>query len=126
MNGIIINIDPVIFNLGGFELRWYSLFIMLAVVAAVLITAHQAKKKTADYGVMFPDFPGCVFGGKTMDEALENAREGLIFHIAGLLDDGEILPEPSSLEELLGNKENQIAIPALIRIDRRTTTLMGM
>ena len=88
--------------------------------------AHKAKNKTADYGVMFPNFPGCVFGGKTMDEALENAREGLIFHIESLLDDGEILPEPSSLEELLDNKENQIAIPALIRIDLRTTTLMGM
>lgn len=87
---------------------------------------HKAKKKTADYGVMFPDFPGCAFGGKTMDEALEKAREGLIFHIEGLLDDREILPEPSSLEELLGKKENQIATPALIRIDLRATTLMDI
>ena len=45
MNGIVISIDPVIFRLGAFELRWYSLAILLAIVAAVLITAHLAKKK---------------------------------------------------------------------------------
>lgn len=45
MNGIVINIDPVILHLGGFELRWYSLAIILAIVVAVLIAVHQGKKK---------------------------------------------------------------------------------
>ncbi len=45
MNGIVINIDPVIFHLGAFGLRWYSLAVTLAIIAAVLIAAYQGKKK---------------------------------------------------------------------------------
>ena len=45
MNGIVINIDPVMFRLGHFELRWYSLAIIIAIIAAVLLAAHQGKKK---------------------------------------------------------------------------------
>lgn len=77
---------------------------------------HRAKKKGADYGVMFPDFPGCIFGGKTLDEALKNAREGVIFHIEGLLNAGEMLPEPTSLEVIETNADYKTAIPALIRV----------
>src|SRR3972149_7279136 len=45
MNGIVINSAPVAFQLGHFEVRWYSLAIMLAVVAAVLVTIYRARKK---------------------------------------------------------------------------------
>jgi phosphatidylglycerol:prolipoprotein diacylglycerol transferase len=45
MNGIVMNIDPVIISIGGLELRWYGLAITIAVIAAILITARQLKKK---------------------------------------------------------------------------------
>lgn len=77
---------------------------------------HRAKKKGADYGVMFPDFPGCVFGGHTLETALENAREGIIFHIEGLLDAGETLPKAIHLENIKKDPEYKEAIPSLIRV----------
>ncbi len=61
---------------------------------------HRAQKKGADYGVMFPDFPGCVFGGNTIKAALKNAREGLVFHIEGLLNAGESIPKATPLEDI--------------------------
>ena len=45
MSGIVISIDPYIMRLGFFELRWYGLAIIVAVIAAVLITARQMKIK---------------------------------------------------------------------------------
>ena len=39
------------------------------------------KEAGSDYGVSFPDFPGCVTAGKTMDEVKDMAIEALAFHI---------------------------------------------
>jgi prolipoprotein diacylglyceryltransferase len=58
MNGIVINIDPVLWSYGTFELRWYSLMIMLAVIAAVLISAYLGKKRGLLPGKSTPSLYG--------------------------------------------------------------------
>jgi len=50
--------------------------------------------------VSFPDFPGCVTAGKTLEEARRLAVEALEMHIAGMIEDGEELPEPAALDDL--------------------------
>jgi phosphatidylglycerol---prolipoprotein diacylglyceryl transferase len=50
MSGIVIDIDPVAFRLGFFELRWYTLAVVLAVTAALLVIFRQAKKKGVPAG----------------------------------------------------------------------------
>ena len=50
MNGIVINIDPVAFSVGHFDLRWYSVFVVLAFVAGTMVAVKRCKKigMTAD------------------------------------------------------------------------------
>lgn len=50
--------------------------------------------------VCFPDFPGCVSGGENLAEAMKRGREALEFHIEGMLNDGETVPDESSVEAL--------------------------
>ena len=42
---ITINIDPVIFSIGHFMLRWYSLIVLTAIVVGVWLTAREAERK---------------------------------------------------------------------------------
>jgi len=63
MNGIVINIDPVIFHLGGFELRWYGVAIALAALAAVLIGARRARKKGIPADEIYLLAPWVLIGG---------------------------------------------------------------
>lgn len=46
------------------------------------------------FGVYFPDLPGCVTYGSDIDDARKNAKEALEFHIYGMQEDGECIPEP--------------------------------
>jgi predicted RNase H-like HicB family nuclease len=50
------------------------------------------KDEDSEYGVSFPDFPGCVAAGATMAAALDSAREALLFHLDGMVEDGEQVP----------------------------------
>ena len=52
------------------------------------------------FGVSFPDFPGCVTQGDTLDDALRLAREALALHVAGMRTDGETVPTPRMPREI--------------------------
>ena len=62
--------------------------------------AFLHKDRKSDYGVSFPDFPGCITAGKTLEEAHRNAVDGLTLHIGGMREDGEAIPKPSTLDRL--------------------------
>ena len=46
------------------------------------------KDTGSDFGVEFPDFPGCITAGSNLDEAKDMAIEALTLHIEGMLEDG--------------------------------------
>lgn len=63
MNGITINIDPVLLRLGHFEIRWYSLFIFLAVVVAVLISRREFARRGIGADEVLGILPWMLIGG---------------------------------------------------------------
>jgi predicted RNase H-like HicB family nuclease len=74
------------------------------------------KDNDSDYGVSFPDFPGCVSAGSSLDEARRMGVEALAFHVEGLIEDGEPLPEPSPLEAMLRDPDNREGVAILVPI----------
>lgn len=42
---ITIGIDPIIFSIGHFHLRWYSLIVLTAIAVGIWLTAHEAARK---------------------------------------------------------------------------------
>ncbi len=53
------------------------------------------------WGAYVPDLPGCVVVGETRDEALDLIREAIEFHLDGMKEDGEPIPEPLSHSEVV-------------------------
>jgi predicted RNase H-like HicB family nuclease len=74
------------------------------------------KESRSDYGVEFPDFPGCVTAGRTLEEARRMAAEALRFHIEGLMQDGERLPVPSPLDAIADDPANDDATAFLVDV----------
>lgn len=57
------------------------------------------EKTERNYSAYVPDLPGCIATGATVAEVEVAIREAIAMHIEGLLDDGEPVPQPTSLAE---------------------------
>ncbi len=79
--------------------------------------AYLHKDRKSDYGVSFPDFPGCITAGKTLEEARRMAVEALTFHIEGTTEDGQSIPQPSSLDQRAKDPAMKGAVAFLVNVD---------
>jgi predicted RNase H-like HicB family nuclease len=74
------------------------------------------KEAESDYGVSFPDFPGVVTAGTSLDDARVMAEEALTFHVEGMIADNEAVPEPSTLEAIMADPDNKDGVAILVGI----------
>ncbi len=74
------------------------------------------KESKSDYGVDFPDFPGCITAGKTLEEAKDMAQEALQGHIDVMAEYGDDIPEASSLEKVMSDPDNKEAVAFLVEV----------
>ena len=75
------------------------------------------KDKNSDYGVTFPDIPGCFSVGTSIEEALTMSQEAAECHIEGMLLDSEPIPVPTSIESHRENPDYKDGFWALVDID---------
>ncbi len=84
------------------------------------------KDPNSDYGVSFPDFPGVITAGTDLDDARRMAEEALALHVEGLVEDGDPLPAPSTLESVMADRENGGAVAILVPFAAKTQTSMSL
>jgi predicted RNase H-like HicB family nuclease len=58
-----------------------------------LIVVEQTNTGFSAYS---PDLPGCASTGRTREDVEQNMREAIAFHLDGLREDGQTLPEPNT------------------------------
>ena len=54
------------------------------------------ERTANNYAAYVPDLPGCVATAGTREEVLKEVREAMEFHIEGMREDGEPIPEPQT------------------------------
>lgn len=63
------------------------------------------KEPDSVYGVSFPDLPGCISAGETIDAAVRNAVEALAGHVRMLEADGDPIPAPRDFDAVMADPD---------------------
>ena len=57
------------------------------------------EKAAGNHSGYVPDQPGCIATGPTVEAVEEELREAIRFYIEGLIEDGEPVPDPTTVAE---------------------------
>jgi predicted RNase H-like HicB family nuclease len=81
------------------------------------------------FGITFPDFPGCVSADETAEAAIAAGTEALTGHIACMVEDGEPIPDPTPLDRISWESDENVVCVTLVsvpvpgRVQRYNVTL---
>lgn len=85
-------------------------------MARLFYPAILEKEPDSVFGVTFPDFPGLVSAGQTAEDALVNAHEALAGHVAFMIQDGDVLPEPTSIEAVIADPDIRVVAITVVGV----------
>ena len=122
MAGITINIDPVIFRVGNFSLRWYSVIIIIAVLAALYFSWREARRRgfstDAVTNLALWGIPGGIIGSRLVHviDQLDYylANPGKIFGGEGQAIYGAILG--GALAAWIGSKVHRVSFAKFVDV----------
>lgn len=63
---------------------------------------HLSKEEGGGYLIEYPDLPGCMSDGETIDEAIENGRDAVLCWVSAAKESGRTIPKPGALEKHSG------------------------
>ena len=69
------------------------------------------------FGAWFPDFPGCVAGGRSQEEAIQRAEARLASAVDELFEQGRPLPEPTPIERIVLPKGSDVVAYFIVGVD---------
>ncbi len=67
------------------------------------------EQNNGGYTVVFPDIPGCITQGETIDESIEMAEDALCLMLYDAEVSGEAIPKPSNPFDIKTDKNSFIA-----------------
>jgi predicted RNase H-like HicB family nuclease len=82
-----------------------------------LYPAALERGPKGTFGAWFPDFPGCVAGGRSQEEAIERAEKALAQAVDGMAEHERPLPEPTPVERIVLPKGCDLVAYFIVGVD---------
>jgi len=81
------------------------------------------EKGPSNYSAYSPDLPGCIATGKTVEKTVAEIESAIAFHIEGMIENGEQLPTPRSINSYLLETDEISANDLLTTVEIETPML---
>jgi len=80
---------------------------------------HLSKEDGGGYLIEFPDLPGCMSDGETIEEAIENGHDAVLSWMSAAKEIGRSIPRPGELEKQSGKWVQRVPRSIHLRLVRK-------